>query len=163
MRAAGPLPLAPAEEAFLARGAAYLLQRKFCRSLSKGGTVIDPAWLALTFPRFYHYDVLRGLAFVVLWAVARPLVTLRAADLVDAAAVLPSSGPVVIGRAAWAQEATLRRQSDGSWTREARAARFALLDCVGEAGEVSAALTHSRDVVANALRQLQAEGRIDWA
>lgn len=67
-------PFTPEETAFLDAGADYLLQRRLCRSLSKGG-VIDESWLTPCFPRFYEYDVLRGLRFLAAWArkLSRPL------------------------------------------------------------------------------------------
>jgi hypothetical protein len=67
-------PFTPEETAFLDAGANYLLQRRLCRSLSKGA-LIDESWLTPTFPRFYEYDVLRGLRFLVGWArrLSRPL------------------------------------------------------------------------------------------
>jgi len=67
-------PFTSQETAFLDAGAEYLLARCLCRSLSKGG-YIDAAWLTPSFPRFYEYDVLRGLRFLGLWAqrLARPI------------------------------------------------------------------------------------------
>lgn len=67
-------PFTPEETAFLDAGANYLLQRRLCRSLSKGA-LIDESWLTPTFPRFYEYDVLRGLRFLLGWArrLSRPL------------------------------------------------------------------------------------------
>ncbi len=43
-------------------GEAYLLERKLFRRLSTG-EVVDPAWLQLSFPTRWHYDVLRGLEY----------------------------------------------------------------------------------------------------
>jgi hypothetical protein len=54
------------EVSFLDRGAAYLIGRKLVRSST--GKVIDPDWLKPCFPRFYHYDVLRGAAFLREWS-----------------------------------------------------------------------------------------------
>lgn len=50
----------------LQAGVDYLLRHRIFRSTA--GKMVDPTWLELSFPRFYHYDVLRGLAFVVKWA-----------------------------------------------------------------------------------------------
>jgi hypothetical protein len=44
----------------IARGHAYLLERRLLRRLSTG-EVIDPAFAQLSFPTGYHYDVLRAL------------------------------------------------------------------------------------------------------
>ena len=42
------------------RGEAYLLERRLLRRLSTG-EVVDPAFLQLSFPTRWHYDVMRGL------------------------------------------------------------------------------------------------------
>src|SRR5262249_32545141 len=91
-------PLSPAEEAFLDRGAAYLLARRLFRSISKGGAPIDPALLEPCFPRFYHYDVLRGLAFVAAWAERRAK-PLPAEAIAEAAAAI-ARGADAAGRIA---------------------------------------------------------------
>lgn len=54
------------EEAFLDKGAQYLLQHKLFRKISDGN-VIDPNWLEIRFPRFYEYDFLRGYYFITKW------------------------------------------------------------------------------------------------
>lgn len=48
------------------KGADYLAKHSMFRSTT--GKIIDPTWLQLSFPRFYNYDVLRGLAFMAKWA-----------------------------------------------------------------------------------------------
>lgn len=45
------------------RGEAYLLERRLLRRKSTG-EVIDPAWLQLSFPTWWHYDILRGLDYL---------------------------------------------------------------------------------------------------
>lgn len=77
-------PFTPEEAAFLDAGAGYFVQRRLCRSISKGG-VIDESWLTPCFPRFYEYDVLRGLRFVVGWAhrLGRPLPEAAVAEVVS--------------------------------------------------------------------------------
>jgi hypothetical protein len=44
----------------------YLLERGLFRS-KRTGAVIDEAWLQPSLPRFYQYDVLRGLRLVARW------------------------------------------------------------------------------------------------
>jgi hypothetical protein len=44
------------------RGEEYLLERRLLRRRSTG-EVVDPAWLQLSFPTRWHYDVLRGLEY----------------------------------------------------------------------------------------------------
>ncbi len=45
------------------RGEEYLLERRLFRRKSTG-EVIDPSWLAFSFPTWYFYDVLRGLEYL---------------------------------------------------------------------------------------------------
>ncbi len=54
-------PFTPSEEGCLRAAAGYLGSRRLHRSL-RSGRVANPAWAHPVFPRFYHYDVLRGLS-----------------------------------------------------------------------------------------------------
>jgi len=45
------------------RGQEYLLERRLLRRRTTG-EVIDPAWTRLSFPTWWHYDVLRGLEYL---------------------------------------------------------------------------------------------------
>jgi len=45
------------------RGQEYLLERRLLRRRSTG-EIIDPAWTRLSFPNWWHYDVLRGLEYL---------------------------------------------------------------------------------------------------
>ncbi len=53
-------------KALLDKGAQYLLQR----GLYKTSTLqdINKGWLQLSFPRYYDYDILRGITFIIDWA-----------------------------------------------------------------------------------------------
>lgn len=159
---AGPLPLAPAEEAFLARGAAYLSKRQLFRSLSRGGVPIDTQWLTPTFPRFYEYDVLRGLAFLVRWALPRPEVTLAAGDIAEAVCALPPSGEPLTNRAAWRGVGTRRQTAQGEWIKQPAAATFALLTVVGSERGASSVLARVLEATLGGLGELDAQGRLRW-
>ena len=50
----------------LERGMTYVLERGLFRS-KRTGAVIDETWLQPSLPRFYQYDVLRGLRLVARW------------------------------------------------------------------------------------------------
>lgn len=65
--------LSKEEILFLDGGARYLLDRRLFRSMK--GQVINEGWLTPRFPRFYDYDVLRGLRFLKAWSnkLGRPL------------------------------------------------------------------------------------------
>ncbi len=60
----------PAEAAGVDGAAEYLQKRSLCRSLSKT-RVADETWLTPHFPRFYDYDLLRGLTYLARWSERR--------------------------------------------------------------------------------------------
>ncbi|MBI4347456.1 MAG: hypothetical protein HY553_11415 [Elusimicrobia bacterium] len=64
-------PFTQEEEAFLLGGAEYLLAHRLFRSTK--GSMIKPEWTEPCFPRFYDYDVLRGLSFLSHLGAQRPL------------------------------------------------------------------------------------------
>lgn len=124
------------EERMLDRGADYLVSRRLHRSISRH-RVADPDWLVLTFPRFYFYDVLRGLAFLRRWAALRGAslpedVTREAAAAVRAQV---RDGAVVVGHRAW----TNAREEPGR--EKGTATTFELLERVSVIGEPNPWLT----------------------
>jgi hypothetical protein len=105
------------ELAFLGRGAAYLIGRRLVRS--SGGSVIDPDWLKPCFPRFYHYDVQRGAAFLREWSALSGKQVPEEA-FAETAATMGER---------WALEDVTLVFDDGAWKR-GPAGTFALLDAV---------------------------------
>ncbi len=150
-------PFTPEETRFLDRGAQYLIERRLWRSVSRGGAVIDESWAKLCFPRFYFYDLLRGLTFLVrhakrlerplpLGAMAEALEILRAAGNGG----LARDGQLAPGRRAFEGTKTRWRDKTGAWHRgdEARlAGSFPLLDAVSAPGAVSPFLTRDMEEV----------------
>lgn len=134
--------LTHAEIEFLDRGADYLMQRQLYRAASTRA-VIDDAWLKLTFPRFYFYDALRGLSFLLAWALRLkrrlPLAAINeCVELIDGEF---SNGRIRVQRAAWAGATSrFRNHSDLSWHRGA-AESHPLLNAVSEIGSESPYLT----------------------
>jgi hypothetical protein len=67
-----PARWSPARRAFVDRAARCVINRAFVRGSSTKQNAEErdaaPAWLLLAFPRFYFYDVLRGMAAVARWA-----------------------------------------------------------------------------------------------
>jgi hypothetical protein len=124
------------EESMLDRGAQYLLSRHLHRSISKQ-QVADPNWLVLTFPRFYFYDVLRGLAFVRRWAALRETSLPEDATREASAAVRAHmrDGTVVPGHRAWTDARLEPGQPKGG------ASTFELLERVSAIGEPNPWLT----------------------
>lgn len=115
------------------RGASYLTARKLARSLSKN-KIADASWLKPCFPRFYDYDVLRGLRLL-----ARLGEPVERSDIgeavlaVDAALADPARPPY------WSFDGigSYGLQADGTWAREP-VTGFPLLD-VARSAEVGGA------------------------
>ncbi len=130
------------EIAFLDQGANYLIQKRLFRTASTG-QVIDPTWLKLCFPRFYHYDVLRGLSFLLNWArkLNRPLPLSAISECVEYIDNEFPDGLIRVQRAAW-NGCTSRwlEPTTSSWTR-GPATSYPLLDAVSTVGTESIYLT----------------------
>jgi hypothetical protein len=129
---------------YLDRGAEYLIKRKLFRG-STNGAVIDGEWLKVCFPRFYHYDILRGLNFLTEWAIRlnRQLpidAILETVEILDAA--FPD-GEIKVQRAAWdGAKSRWYDVSTGTWSR-GPAASHPLLEAVGSVGVSSPYLTRN--------------------
>lgn len=55
------------EAVFLDEGARYLIEHRLVCS-KQNGDVIDMEWLKPCFPRFFEYDILRGMSFLAEWS-----------------------------------------------------------------------------------------------
>jgi hypothetical protein len=157
-------PFANEDARFLDRGAAYLLAHRLVRRAGGDRGVIDPAWLQPCFPRFYHYDVLRGLSFVVEWADVRDK-PLPHAAVSEALALLgrqhAGAGGVQIQRRAVSTAGrTLAPTAEGEWEFVDRSDSFPLLDLVSEVGQVSLQLSDELERARQRLGSLRRRGLI---
>lgn len=148
-------PFTADEESFLDRGAAYLIAHKLFRRAGDGARVIDQDWIKPCFPRFYEYDILRGLHFLARWAEIRKR-SLPTAAMEEAMGLLRDrfpDGEVKVERAAWENEKTLAIGVDGHWSRGCSepASSFELLRQAGAAGRSAPALTRSWEDIRAAL------------
>ena len=141
-----PRPFTAEEKAFLENGARFLMGRRLVEgsrtrhNASERESAVE--WKALCFPRFYFYDVLRGLTALSIWAEKTGSKIPRAA-VEEATASIEArfpDGQVRIGRRAFDGTGTIAQTPNGDWQR-ADAARPALLDVVSKVGEVSPFLT----------------------
>ncbi len=130
--------LSDEEEAILDRGMQYLLDRRLFRSLSKSDAVIDPDFLMLTFPRFYEYDLLRGLKLVTDWAVKRdkklPMAAIDEAFTLVSVKVNIDEASIDVERQFYAGKRTLGLDESGEWSRGHEVSLFPLLEAVGAPG-----------------------------
>jgi hypothetical protein len=154
-------PMTEAEERFVDAGAGYLVAHRLLRRASGDGDLIDPAWLAPCFPRFYHYDLLRGLTFLARWAEVRQRPLPRAA-VAEARQRLQelrvAHGGIPALRRPWRGARTLRRDRRREWGWSETAAGFPLLEEVGVEGRVSAPLTREHEETCERLARLEAAG-----
>ncbi len=131
---------------FADRAAAFMIERQ----LTKGSPSVHnaeerataPSWLEVCFPRFYFYDVLRGLCAVVKWAKGREQL-LPVEAIATATAHLVAAFPdgvVRVQRRAFAGRRTLVH-IDGEWQQRPSASTFPLLEGASKIGEPSPVLT----------------------
>jgi hypothetical protein len=158
--ARGPA-LTPEESLALDRGAEYLIARRLVRSLSKGGVVAKEEWLRPAFPRFYEYDLLRGLSFLVRWAEwrGRTLPEGAIAEVVTTLEGLAPRGVLAPGRRVTEGPRTLRRDASGVWVR-GPAGTFPLLESVSAVGTDSPWLTRAWLETRRGLDRLRESGRL---
>ncbi len=130
----------PSRDAFLARGHAFLAARELRLGSPSAHNADEraaaPAWLAPTFPRFYFYDALRGLAAYVRAGKVEPAAI---AEVVGVLAAKFPDGVVRVERHAFAGHTT-HAVVDGAWAR-VPTTTFPLLEAASVLGAPSTALT----------------------
>jgi hypothetical protein len=120
-----------------------------------------PSWLLPCFPRFYFYDVLRGLSALVRWAtMSNHVLPLTAVN--QAAAHLAAEhtdGIVRLRRRPW-DGLTTMAHVDGQWRRGQPASRFPLLEATSALGRACPILTRQWSTTRQHLIDLIDRGRI---
>jgi hypothetical protein len=153
-------PLSSGEEAFIERAAQFLIERKLTFGSSsrhnRDETESARMWGQLTFPRFYHYDVLRGLDALTLWATmsGRKL----SADVIEPALAYmekSENGSVRVTRRIVENVRTRGQDAKGRWSDVRKpATSFALLEAVSSLGSVSPYLSRQWSQVQARLKAL---------
>lgn len=132
-----------AEEAdYLEKGASYLISKRLFRSSCTGEPIIE-GWTKLSFPRFYEYDILRGLSFLLSWskAMRRPLPLDAIAECIELVDGDAPDGVIKVQRQAWGEHRTRKLdRATGEWIKE-DASTFPLLSAASRIGSESRALT----------------------
>lgn len=120
------------------------------------------AWRSLAFPRFYFYDVLRGLAALVRWAEAsqQTLPHAAIASVVEALVERSPDGVMRVERHAHAGGTTILPTPDRSPSPRAPTSTFPLLEAVSVLGEPSEALTRQWSAARAGLLRLCRAGRL---
>jgi hypothetical protein len=134
--------------AYLDRAASFLIERRLVAGSPSQHNAVErdaaPSWLLPSFPRFYFYDVLRGLSALVRWAVAydRSLPVSAVVGVVEHLSRSYPDGVVRLQRRSFEGVRTLARV-EGVWTPRQPASVFPLLDAVSGIGRSCPVLTSS--------------------
>ena len=152
--------------AFVERAAGFLIERQLVLGSATAHNAAEragqAAWRKPCFPRFYLYDVLRGLAALVRWA-----------EITGGAVPLPAISPALdhlLGRfpngairrqrLSYAGVGTWAREPTGGWARRSPAFLFPLLEATSALGEPCPYLTRQWSATRRALVGLIDGGRI---
>jgi hypothetical protein len=150
---------------FVDRAAAFLVERRLTNGSPSRHNAEEreaaPQWLLPCFPRFYFYDVLRGLAALVRWAEAgdRALPLDAVAGAASHLAATFPDGVVRLQRCAYAGTRTLALVG-GTWVRGQPASTFPLLEATSRIGQPSPALTRQWSAARGGLLRLAEAGRL---
>lgn len=154
------------QRAFVDRAAGFLIDRALIHGSSSVHNAEErdaaPAWRSLAFPRFYFYDVLRGLAALVRWAevTAQSIPASAIALVVEALIERAPDGVLRVERHAHAGCSTIMPTADRSPSPRGPTSLFPLLEAVSVIGEPSEALTRQWAVARAGLLRLARAGRI---
>jgi hypothetical protein len=152
---------APEEDVFLEKAAQFLMRRK----LMLGSDTLHNAkerasaanWLNLCFPRFYLYDVLRGLTALAIWSeqAGRDLPEESIRPVVEHLEHQFPDGKVRIGRPCVESPTTIVQTADGRWdNRRHPASVFPLLAAVSKVDQMSPYLSKEWSATRRRLREL---------
>jgi hypothetical protein len=154
------------QRTFLARAARFLIERRLVLGSQTRHNAEErdaqAAWLLPCRPRFYLYDVVRGLGALVRWAEAseaalpRHAVTPAVEHLV---AAFPD-GVIRLQRHAFAGVTTMLRTADGTWVRRQPATSFPLLEATSTIGAACPYATREWTAARQGLLRLIDAGRL---
>jgi hypothetical protein len=150
---------------FVEQAAAFLLERRLMNGSPSRHNAEErdaaPAWLLPCFPRFYFYDVLRGLAALVRWAEqhARSLPLDAVSGVVAHLVAAFPDGAIVLQRRSYAGMPTMAKVG-GAWVRGQPASTFPLLEAASALGRRCPVLTRQWSAARRGLQNLAEAGRL---
>ncbi|HEX7838275.1 MAG TPA: hypothetical protein VF469_12460 [Kofleriaceae bacterium] len=157
----------PAEHAaFVERAAGFLIERHLMLGSATRHNaeerVSQVAWQKPCFPRFYFYDVLRGLAALVRWAeiADRPVPLHAISGVVDHLLAKFPDGAIRRERLSYAGVGTWMFSPSGDWVRHTPAFRFPLLDATSALDQPCPFLTRQWSAARQGLLRLIERGRV---
>lgn len=136
-------PFTTEEKSFLDLGALFLMKRKLMLGSDTKHNASEREsaknWGKLCFPRYYLYDVLRGLNALTSWAekTGQSLPKAAIQEAVESIQKQFPTGEVRIGRHSYEGTGTILQNENGEWIRRQPASFFPLLSKVSEIGSVS--------------------------
>ena len=131
------------EKAFLIKGARFLIERQLMHGSNTNYNASEresaKKWMKLCFPRFYLYDVLRGLNALLLWGekTNQPIPREAYANVVASIEERFPDGKIRIERHSFEGVGTILPSPHGEWIRKQPATFFPLLIATSKIGEVS--------------------------
>lgn len=135
------------EELFLKKGAEFLMKRQLMLGSDTKYNAIEQEsakeWMLLCFPRFYFYDVLRGLNALLHWSKKTGSV-IPYESIKTVVAYMQTTfpdGEVKTGRQAFVGSGSRNQLPDGQWKWHPQAVEFPLMSKVSAVGQISPFLT----------------------
>jgi len=151
---------------FVARAAQFLVERR----LVLGSTTqhnaeeraAQAAWLLPCRPRFYFYDVVRGLGALVRWAqlCEAQLPLAAVAPAVEHLLATFPDGVIRLQRRSFDGTSTMLRTADGTWIRRQPASSFPLLEATSAIGAACPFSTREWSAARRGLLRLAEAGRL---
>ena len=142
-----PRPFTGSESRFLDEGARYLIEHRLVYS-KQDGRIINEEWLKPLFPRFFEYDLLRGLAYLAEWSKRRRQPLPKTVIAEGLGRLMPYIGKngVILGRHV--------NDRTGGWNGRT----FPLLKSVSRVGKTSPYLARQLEIVLNGAHNADRSG-----
>lgn len=156
----------PAQAAFVERAVGFLIERRLMLGSATRHNaeerVSQIAWLEPCFPRFYFYDVIRGLAALVRWAeiTEQPFPLRAISGVVDHLLAAFPDGAIRRRRLSYAGVGTWMQGPSGDWVRHTPAFRFPLLEATSALGQPCPYLTRQWSAARQGILRLIEQGRV---
>jgi hypothetical protein len=154
------------QRTFLARAAQFLIERRLVLGSQTRHNAeerdMQAAWLLPCRPRFYHYDVVRGIGALVRWAEASEAALPREAvgQVVDHLVATFPDGIIRLQRRSFERATTRLRAADGSWIRGQPTSSFPLLEATSVIGAACPYSTREWSAARRGLLRLLEAGRL---
>jgi len=161
-----PATWSPDQRAFLVRAAHFLIERRLVHGSptrhNASERAAQAAWLLPCRPRFYLYDVVRGLGALVRWTEASKSALPRHAvsAVVEHLVTTFPDGVIRLQRHSFEGIPTMVRTAHGTWIRRQPASSFPLLEATSTIGAACPYSTREWSAARQGLLRLLDAGRL---